>query len=368
MPGPASSQLGMAIGLRRAGAPGMLCAWIGFTLPSALLMAAFGYGVARLGDVANAPWLRGLKLVAVAVVAQAVWLMARNLCPDRERATLAVAAATISLAAWGPAGQVGAIVLGAVAGLLLLRAPGAAEPPRERLLTSHVPRGLAIGLLLAFALAARGTPPMLGDTTGDHPLHMAAAFYRAGALVFGGGHVVLPLLQSAVVPPGWISNDVFLAGYGAAQAMPGPLFTFSAFLGASMRQPPNGWLGALLALVMIYLPSFLLVGGLLPFWEALRRYQRDPIGAARHQCGGRRHSGRGVVSGDVAARRHRPDRLRLRPDRVPAPGRMERHPMDRGPARRRCRRGAWRGQGHALNAEPLKSRPRSRRAEGRPRR
>ena len=273
MPGPASSQLGMAIGLRRAGAPGMLCAWIGFTLPSALLMAAFGYGVTRLGDVADAPWLRGLKLVAVAVVAQAVWLMARNLCPDRARATLAVAAATIALAAWGPGGQVGAIVLGAVAGLLLLGAPTAPEPPRERLLTSHVPRALAIGLLLAFALLLV-VLPVLGDIIGDHPLHMAAAFYRAGALVFGGGHVVLPLLQSAVVPPGWISNDVFLAGYGAAQAMPGPLFSFSAFLGASMRQPPNGWLGALLALVMIYLPSFLLVGGLLPFWEALRRYQR----------------------------------------------------------------------------------------------
>lgn len=273
MPGPASSQLGMAIGLRRAGAPGMLCAWIGFTLPSALLMAAFGYGVTRLGDVANAPWLRGLKLVAVAVVAQAVWLMARNLCPDRARATLAVAAATISLAAWGPAGQVGAIVLGAVAGLLLLRAPTAAEPPPERLLTTHIPRALAIGLLLAFALLLV-VLPVLGDTTGDHPLHMAAAFYRAGALVFGGGHVVLPLLQSAVVPPGWVSNDVFLAGYGAAQAMPGPLFSFAAFLGASMHQPPNLWLGALLALVMIYLPSFLLVGGLLPFWEALRRYRR----------------------------------------------------------------------------------------------
>ena len=273
MPGPASSQLGMAIGLRRAGALGMLCAWIGFTLPSALLMAAFGYGIARLGDIANAPWLRGLKLVAVAVVAQAVWQMARSLCPDRERATLAVAAATISLAAWGPAGQVGAIVLGAVAGLLFLRVPSGPAQPHERLLSGDVSHTLAIGLIAGFMLLLV-VLPVLGDVTGDHALRMAAAFYRAGALVFGGGHVVLPLLQSAVVPPEWIGNDVFLAGYGAAQAVPGPLFTFAAFLGASMREPPHGWVGALLALIMIFLPSFLLVGGLLPYWDLLRRYDR----------------------------------------------------------------------------------------------
>lgn len=273
MPGPASSQLGMAIGLRRAGALGMLCAWIGFTLPSAVLMAAFGYGVAQLGDIAAAPWLRGLKLVALAVVAQAVWQMARSLCPDQKRATLAVAAATISLAAWGPAGQVGAIVLGAAAGVMLLRVPSGPVQPHERLLSRDVPHALAAGLIIGSVLLLV-VLPVLGDVTGAHGLRVAAAFYRAGALVFGGGHVVLPLLQSAVVPPGWIGNDVFLAGYGAAQAVPGPLSTFAAFLGASMRESPNGWTGALLALIMIFLPSFLLVGGLLPFWDSLRRYER----------------------------------------------------------------------------------------------
>ena len=339
MPGPASSQLGMAIGLRRAGALGMLCAWIGFTLPSALLMAAFGYGVTQLGDIANAPWLRGLKLVAVAVVAQAVWQMARSLCPDRERATLAVAAATISLAAWGPAGQVGAIVLGAVAGLLFLRVPSGPAQPHERLLSGDVSHTLAIGLIAGFMLLLV-VLPVLGDVTGDHALRMAAAFYRAGALVFGGGHVVLPLLQSAVVPPEWIGNDVFLAGYGAAQAVPGPLFTFAAFLGASMREPPHGWVGALLALIMIFLPSFLLVGGLLPVLGLAAPLRSDPVGAARHQRGGGRDPSRGALSGDVAPGRCRSDRLRFCADRVPVACGVERVAVDRGAARRRFCRGA----------------------------
>jgi len=272
MPGPASSQLGMALGLLRAGPAGMFAAWLGFTLPSAAAMVAFAYGVGALGDVSQAAWLKGLKLVAVAVVAQAVWGMSRSLAPDRPRATLAVAAALIALAAPSSAGQIGAIVLGAVAGLTLLPRPELREAVHAEL-GVRIPRGVALTLLgLFFALLILLSP--LAHATGGHTLSMIAAFYRSGALVFGGGHVVLPLLQSAVVPPGWVSNDAFLAGYGAAQAVPGPLFTFAAYLGAAMRLPPNGWLGGLVAVVAIFLPSFLLVGGLLPFWESLRHRVR----------------------------------------------------------------------------------------------
>jgi chromate transporter len=269
MPGPASSQLGMALGLLRAGPAGMLAAWIGFTLPSAVAMVGFAYGVGALGDVSQAAWLKGLKLVAVAVVAQAVWGMARSLAPDRARATLAVAAALVALAAPAAFGQIGAIVLGGVIGLTLLPRP---EPREEAhvALGVRIPRILALGLLALFlALLVLLSP--LAAVAGDQSLRLVAAFYRSGALVFGGGHVVLPLLQAAVVPPGWVSNDSFLAGYGAAQAVPGPLFTFAAYLGAAMRLPPTGWLGGLIAVVAIFLPSFLLVGGLLPFWDTLRR-------------------------------------------------------------------------------------------------
>jgi chromate transporter len=268
MPGPASSQLGMALGLLRAGPLGMLAAWVGFTLPSAVAMAAFAYGIGAVGDVGHAAWLKGLKLVAVAVVAQAVWGMARSLAPDRARATLAVAAALVTLAAPSSLGQVGAIVLGGIVGLTLLPPPELREGTHPAL-GVRIPRGLALALLgLFFALLVLLSP--LAQMAGSQALHLVAAFYRAGALVFGGGHVVLPLLQSAVVPPGWVSNDSFLAGYGAAQAVPGPLFTFAAYLGATMQMPPNGWLGALIALLSIFLPSFLLVAGLLPFWETLR--------------------------------------------------------------------------------------------------
>ncbi len=269
MPGPASSQLGMALGLIRAGPLGMLCAWIGFTLPSAIAMTAFAYGISRLGDVGHAPWLRGLKLVAVAVVAQAVWSMARSLCPDRKRATLAVAATLVTLGARGSAGQIGAIVLGAAAGLWLLPRPANTPRVEDGLLVTSLPRLIAAGLLAAF-LALLVLLPIAGVSSQNHAVRVVGAFYRAGALVFGGGHVVLPLLHAAVVAPGWVSDDAFLAGYGAAQAVPGPLFTFAAFLGASMHQAPTGWLGATLATMAIFFPSFLLVGGLLPFWERLR--------------------------------------------------------------------------------------------------
>jgi chromate transporter len=272
MPGPASSQLGMSIGLLRAGPLGMLAAWVGFTLPSALAMLAFAYGVEALGDVSNAAWLKGLKLVAVAVVAQAVWGMAQSLAPDRPRATLAVAAALVALAVPSSIGQIAAIVLGGIIGVTLL--PSA---PRTGA-TDHAPLGLklhrgvaATAIVLFFVLLLFLAP--LAGTINSQALRLFEAFYRAGALVFGGGHVVLPLLQAAVVPPGWVTNDAFLAGYGAAQAMPGPLFTFAAYLGAVMMPPPNGALGALIAVVAIFVPSFLLVTGLLPFWDTLRQRQ-----------------------------------------------------------------------------------------------
>jgi chromate transporter len=272
MPGPASSQLGMSIGLLRAGPLGMLAAWVGFTLPSALAMLAFAYGVEALGDVSSAAWLKGLKLVAVAVVAQAVWGMAQSLAPDRPRATLAVAAALIALAVPSSVGQIAAIVLGAIVGLTLLPKAATKDAADHVPLGLNLNRGVAVAaIILFFALLLFLQP--LAATIDSQALRLFEAFYRAGALVFGGGHVVLPLLQTAVVPSGWVTNDAFLAGYGAAQAVPGPLFTFAAYLGAVMVPPPNGALGALLAVVAIFAPSFLLVIGLLPFWDTLRRRQ-----------------------------------------------------------------------------------------------
>jgi chromate transporter len=268
MPGPASSQTGMSIGLLRAGAPGMLAAWVGFTLPSAVAMAAFAYGVTELGDVSSAPWLKGLKLVAVAVVAQAVWGMARSLAPDRPRASLAVAACLVALAVPSSLGQVAAILLGGIVGVAALPRGTAADGPRASL-GVRVPRAVALACLVLF-LALLVLLPALADASASHAVRLFDAFYRAGALVFGGGHVVLPLLQAQVVPPGWVDNDSFLAGYGVTQAMPGPVFTFAAYLGAAEAPSPNGWLGALVATVAIFFPSFLLIAGLLPFWDTLR--------------------------------------------------------------------------------------------------
>jgi chromate transporter len=261
LPGPGSSELGMALGSVRAGFWGAAAAWLGFTTPSAVLMVLFGYGVAHLGTLAAAPWLHGLMIVAVAVVAQAVWGMARSLAPDRWRMTLAVAAAALALSFPGTAGQLGAIGLGAVAGFWLPReAPRATAdgPSRGEHVGAWVSLGLFAVLLVGLPLAARAT--------GALPLAVAASFYRSGALVFGGGHVLLPLLQASVVPPGWVTNDAFLAGYGAAQAVPGPLFTFAAFLGTMI-----GGVGyAAIALVAVFLPGFLLVIGTLPLMRALR--------------------------------------------------------------------------------------------------
>jgi len=267
LPGPASSQVGFCIGLARAGYSGGLAAWFGFTLPSAIIMVLFAYGAAALAGPAGAGLLHGLRLVAVAIVAQAVWGMARTLCPDRERATIALAAALILLCISSPLAQVATIAGGGLAGLWLCRAPAPAT-------TAHlvVPVSPRAGLvaLIAF-LALLGGLPLARDLYHSQTLALLDAFYRSGALVFGGGHVVLPLLREAFVAPGWVSDDTFLAGYGAAQGIPGPLFSFAAYLGAVVHPSPHGLAGAGLGLVAIFLPGMLIVIGALPFWNSLRQ-------------------------------------------------------------------------------------------------
>ena len=268
LPGPASSQVGMSIGILRAGLKGAFAAWFGFTLPSAVAMILFGYGVTRFGDLSGAAWLHGLKIVAVAVVAQAVWGMARSLCPDRERVSVAVGAAILALAVPSAMGQVGAIAAGGLIGWGLL--PNGVTVLTGAPLAVYLPRRWSIAAIILFFALLIGLP-LIAAALPLQPLRLFDSFYRSGALVFGGGHVVLPLLQAEVVPPGWVSNDAFLAGYGAAQAVPGPLFTFAAYLGTVMGPAPNGWIGGLICLAAIFLPSFLLLIGALPFWDGLRR-------------------------------------------------------------------------------------------------
>lgn len=266
LPGPASSQVGMALGFSRSGYCGALAAWFGFTLPSALVLTLFALGLSNHGDSLPPGALHGLKVVAAAVVAQAVWGMARNLCPDVPRITMMVAASCVILfipAIWSP---IAVIVIAGMIGLILFRPAHVKDHDPLPVMVSH--RAGAV-LLFAFFLLLVGLP-LLVEMYPSQALQMFDAFYRAGSLVFGGGHVVLPLLQAMVVPSGWVSNDVFLAGYGAAQAVPGPLFTFASFLGASMSKAPTGWIGSALCLVAIFLPSFLLVVGAMPFWEQLR--------------------------------------------------------------------------------------------------
>ena len=266
LPGPASSKVGIIIGVLRAGMPGAVAAWLGFTMPSAAALILFGYGVAAIGNLAAAAWLHGLKIVAVAVVAQAVWGMARNLCPDRERQAIAAAAAVLAVAAPSTLGQVGAIVLGGLIGWRFLPGETIALSP----LPLRISRRWSIGaIVLFFGLLI--ALPLAGAATGSHLIALVDAFYRSGSLVFGGGHVVLPLLQAATVRPGWVGNDAFLAGYGAAQAVPGPLFTFAAYLGTVMGPQPNGWLGGVICLGAIFLPSFFLAIGPLHFWNWMRR-------------------------------------------------------------------------------------------------
>lgn len=266
LPGPASSQVGFALGLGRAGFAGALAAWTAFTLPSALLMLAFAYGAAGLSGPVGQALVHGLKLVAVAIVAQAVWGMARSLAPDRPRAMIAVAAVFAVALAGGAVGQIGAILLGAVAGLWLCKG---ASSQATGFVALRVSRRTGLACLVSFATLLAALPATVAST-GNQGLALFDAFYRSGALVFGGGHVVLPLLQAEVVPPGWTTDDVFLAGYGATQAVPGPLFTFAAYLGAVVRPEPNGVAGAAVALVAVFLPGLLVLIGALPFWEALR--------------------------------------------------------------------------------------------------
>ena len=311
LPGPASSQVGMALGLQRAGYAGAFAAWAGFTLPSAIALILFALGLARHGDALLSGALHGLKVVAVAVVAQAVWGMAGKLCIGRARITLMALAACMVLAlptAWT---QVGVIALAGLAGMALFSAQaeaGVREPSAAtRRAASSGARAGGLGPLPSVSVplagvsepdsgvlgANRGAPgprsgwlwlaaffallaalPLLAALQPDGWLARVDAFYRSGALVFGGGHVVLPLLQAEVVPTGWVDGEAFLAGYSAAQAVPGPLFTFAAFLGAAAQDGYGGWVGGIVCLLAVFAPSFLLVAGALPFWERLRRDAR----------------------------------------------------------------------------------------------
>jgi chromate transporter len=267
LPGPASSQVGFSVGLMRAGYLGGAAAWTGFTLPSAILLVLFAYGAGNLHGAIGAGLLHGLKLVAVAIVAQAVWGMARTLCPDRERASIAAVAALIILFSGSSIAQIGAIAFGALAGLWLCRD---GQPVQSGHVVVPVSRTVGIAALIVFFVLLAGLP-LLRNLGAGSGAELFDAFYRSGALVFGGGHVVLPLLREAFVTPGWVSDDTFLAGYGAAQAVPGPLFTFAAYLGAVANPSPHGVPGAILGLIGIFLPGILVLLGALPFWDALRK-------------------------------------------------------------------------------------------------
>ena len=279
LPGPASSQLGIAIGARQAGILGGLVSWLGFTVPSAIVLVLFGL-LSGFADLSGAGWIHGLKLAAVAVVAQAVYLLARSLTPDWPRRAVALAGMAVALLWSTPFSQLAIIAGGAVVGWLMLRAPAAeagtdtvAAPGPIRRRAGAVALGLFFVLLLGL--------PLLRAVTGSEGVAMIETFYRTGSLVFGGGHIVLPLLHAGVVDPGWVGEDRFLAGYGAAQAVPGPLFSFAAYLGAVSVPPLGGWSGGAMALVSIYLPSFLLIFGVLPYWDRLREsvaFRRALIG------------------------------------------------------------------------------------------
>ncbi len=266
LPGPASSQVGMALGLGRAGWPALLAAWAGFTLPSAIALILFALGMARYQNLADSGWVHGLEVAAVAIVAQAVWGMARSLCPDRPRAALAILAALLTLALPSAAGQMAAI---AIAGLIGRWGLKIARPAGGNAHAYPVSRTLGIVTLLLFAALLVGLP-WWATASGSAAAALLEGVYRSGALVFGGGHVVLPLLQATVVPGGVVSNADFLAGYGATQAVPGPLFTFAAYLGAIADGPLSGWTGGLVLLGTIFLPALLVLVAALPFWESLR--------------------------------------------------------------------------------------------------
>nr|WP_093162170.1 chromate efflux transporter [Variovorax sp. YR216] len=274
LPGPASSQVGLAIGLTRAGWLGALAAWCGFTLPSALALIVFAYGIAQWGVLAGSGAVHGLKVAAVAVVAQAVWGMARNLCPDRERTAIAVVAALLVLVLPTSLSQVIAIAVAGLVGWRMLKLPPQQPVAHRRYGVSRTAGVVALTLFFGLLVGL----PLIALATRSQLWMLVEGFYRAGALVFGGGHVVLPLLQATVVPAGVVTNEQFLAGYGAAQAVPGPLFTFAAYLGAVMHGPLSGWTGGLTLLVVIFVPAFLLVVGAVPFWDALR--QKEAVQSA----------------------------------------------------------------------------------------
>jgi chromate transporter len=267
LPGPASSQVGFALGLLRGGPLGAFAAWVAFTLPSALLLVLFALAATAISGPIGDGLLHGLKLVAVAVVTQAVWGMAKTITPDKQRITIALGSILIVVFAGTAVGQIAAIAFGAVAGLAFCRNTPLTEVGQ---LSFRVSRKFGVFCLVAFFLLLGGLP-IIASTTGSQGVSLFDAFYRSASLVFGGGHVVLPLLQAQVVTPGWVSNDTFLAGYGAAQAVPGPLFTFAAYLGSVMGPSPNGLVGAALALIAIFLPGFLLLLGALPFWDGFRK-------------------------------------------------------------------------------------------------
>lgn len=271
LPGPASSQVGMSIGLMRAGAPGMLAAWAAFSLPSAIILVAAAYGLNALGELGSG-WIGGLKAAVVAVVAHAIWSMIKTLVPDRERATIAILATAVAASVPGVLAQIGVIAAGAAAGFLIPH-HGTKAPPADKVL--RVPRRVALACLAVFFLLL-AVLPLAAALTGDAAIALVDRFYRAGALVFGGGHVVLPLLEAEVVTPGLVDHATFLAGYGVTQALPGPLFTFPAFLGAVMNVPPNGVAGAALALCAVFLPSMFLVPGAMAYWDALRAHPAAP--------------------------------------------------------------------------------------------
>ncbi len=270
LPGPASSQVGIGIGITQAGLRGGVAAWVGFTLPSAIALIVFAHGIAALDEsVVQTGWLHGLKVAAVAVVAQAILGMSKMLCPDWPRRSVALLAALLTFVLPGIHGQMTAIVCGMILGLCFLNYKSANDHTPHLFTLSKKISVISLGLFFALLLSL----PFLAQQ-GSQALAFFDSFYRSGALVFGGGHVVLPLLKAEVINPGWINQDMFLAGYGAAQAVPGPLFTFAAYLGAAMNTAPSGWVGGLLCLLAIFLPSLLLVTGVLPFWEDLRKNPR----------------------------------------------------------------------------------------------
>lgn len=270
LPGPASSQVGMALGFSRAGYLGALAAWIGFTIPSAVLLVLFAFGVSSLTDSIHLSYLHGLKIVAVAIVGQAIWGMITKLCPDKVRASIAVFAAILASLMTSAVSQIGIIAMGAALGIMLLKSRDSL--PHSPFMTKSSRR---VGtFLLALFVAILIGLPFVATFYNNASLKQFDSFYRAGSLVFGGGHVVLPLLKNEVVNSNMVSNESFMAGYGAAQAIPGPLFSFSAYLGAVSNALPSGIWGALICLVAVFLPSFLLILGVLPFWESLRKFDQ----------------------------------------------------------------------------------------------